>query len=386
MSSEVPPHGPRIDEAATRAAGGSTLPGGSGISVGGWEIRTSKGPIAGEQACDALRASLGGAPALPEQLYGSSRVEATHAATGVTLSFSAEGALRAWMRAQGKGRSGGGEEGGAGGEAGAAAAAAAAAAAVTARPKVPAAERWRASRAREIAEHGAPELEYDWTFTCPYGGDVEVGRKDEEQEDDEAAAGENEQDRSGRKKGSRSGKGAGPKPAWLPTSDRLDRAALSARDPLLLWDEVLLCASELDDCGYSEVGVRIRAMPGRWFAVARCFVRVDGVLVRLLESRVVATFGGGGGGGSGGGGDGRVVDVLRETRHSEGEFRDLVAAGAPGFESAAAAGGSSLAGGGCGGGGGGGAYADADSAAQALSAVAPVGVTRFVTERLALVP
>ena len=34
----------------------------------------------------------------------------------------------------------------------------------------------------------------------------------------------------------------------------------------------------------------------------------------------------------------------------------------------------------------GGAYADADSAAQALSAVAPVGVTRFVTERLALVP
>lgn len=371
MSSEVPANGPRIDEAATREAKGSVLPGGSGvgsgISIGGWEIRTSKGPIAGERACDALRASLcaGGAPALPEQLYGSSKVEATHLATGVTISFSAEGALRAWMRAQGKGR-----------EEGAAAGATAAAAVTTARPRVPAAERWRASRAREIAEHGAPELDYDWTFTCPYGGDVEVRRRKEDEEEGEGSEGEEataataaSAAKTSNDVGSSGKEHAGPsQPAWLPTSDRLDRAALSARDPLLLWDEVLLCASELDDCGHSECGVRVRAMPGRWFALARCFVRVDGVLVRLLESRVVATFHGESG----------VLDVLREMRHSEGEFRDLVAAGAPGFES----GGGSLGGGGV----VGGAYADADSAAQALSAVAPVGVTRFVTERLALVP
>ena len=370
------------------------LPGASsGISVGGWQIRTSKGPIAGERACDALRASLGGAPALPEQLYGSSRVEATHAATGVTISFSAEGALRAWMRAQGKGGGSGGGEGEGEGEGGEGEGATTeAAATVTSRPKVPAAERWRASRAREIAEHGAPELEYDWTFTCPYGGDVEVRlpkeRKEGEGEeggddDDEATAAAEAAAKTTHVADEDKEDGKRPKqkkknPTWLPTSDRLDRAALSARDPLLLWDEVLLCASELDDCGHSECGVRIRAMPGRWFAVARCFVRVDGVLVRLLESRVVATFR------EGGGGDGdSVIDVLRETRHSEGEFKDLVAAGAPGFEGA---GGSGRMGAGISGGSVGGAYADADSAAQALSAVAPVGVTRFVTERLALVP
>ena len=328
-------------------------------------MRTRKGPIAGERDCDDLRLSaLGGAPALPEQLYGSSRVEATHSTTGVTLSFSAEGALRTWMRSQGRGgggSSGGGEDGNEGGGG-------ATTATTLERPKVPAAERWRASRAREIAEHGAPELDYDWTFTCPYGGDVEVKgeEKQEREEGDEATA-------ATRTDGAaENGRKPNPKnPTWLPTSDRLDRAALSARDPLLLWDEVLLLASELDDCGYSEVTVRIRAMPRRLFAIARCFVRVDGVLVRLLESRVVATFS------SDDKDDDKSIDVLRETTHSGGDFEALVAAGAPGT-----AGSRSLGGGG--GGGGGGAYADADAAAQALSAVAPVGVTRFVTERLVL--
>lgn len=352
------------------------LPTASGISVGGWSISTKEGPIDGERACDDLRASLGGAPALPEQLYGSSRVEATHAATGVTISFSAKGALQAWMRSQGKGGSGSGGGGVGEGEVGGGATTAAAATTTLTRPKVPAAEKWRASRAREIAEHGAPELEYDWTFTCPYGGDVEVRTKG----DDEAGATAAAATKNG---SSETNNDDGDKKrfaTWQPTSDRLDRAALSARDPLLLWDEVLLCASELDDCGHSEVSVRIRAMPGRWFALARCFVRVDGVLVRLYESRIVATFKGG----SNGADDSynNSIDVLRETRHAEGEFEDLVAAGAPGFASssggsfsAAAGGGNSL----------GGAYADADSAAQALSAVAPIGVTRFVTERLVFV-
>ena len=105
-------------------------------------------------------------------------------------------------------------------------------------------------------------------------------------------------------------------------------------------------------------------------------MRVDGVLVRLLESRVVATFGspGLGPGSSSSSEDGsfRALDVLRETTHSGGDFEGLVAAGAPG--PAPAAGASA----------GGGPYADGDAAAQALSAVAPVGVTRFVTERLVL--
>ena len=134
---------------------------------------------------------------------------------------------------------------------------------------------------------------------------------------------------------------------------------------------MLLCASELDDCGLSEVTVRIRAMPRRWYAVVRCFVRVDGVLVRLLESRVVATFGERGGA--------ETLDVLRETTHSGGNFEALVAAGAPGPAGAGAGRGDA-------GERGAGAYADADAAAQALSAVAPVGVTRFVTERLVLAP
>lgn len=283
---------------AVRAAGGTPLP--TGVSLAGWTVTTAKAPIDGEAAAAALRGALGGdVPALPEQCHSAAHVTATHAPSGVTLRWDARGALAAWLA---RSRDGGAPP----------------------PPRVPAAAAWRAAREREIAEHAAPTLAYDWTFTAPYKGDVEGG-----------------------------GKGGQPACFRRSASARLDRAALTARDPILAWDAVPLFASELDDCGLAVASVRVRVMPGCWFVLARTFVRVDGVLVRLYESRVQASF------------DVASPDapprVVREWRAVEGNLSDLAAAGAPG---------------------GGPAYADADTAAAALAAVAPVGVTEFWTEEL----
>ena len=287
---------------AVTAAGASTLPDASGITnLGGWTLETHAAPIAGEADLATLRARLaqhpaGPAPTLPEQTFAGSYVRATHVPTGLVLEFTAAGALEAWL--------GAGE----------------------APLKVKEAAAWRASRAAEIQNHAAPTLSYDWTFTAPYGGDVKMSEG-----------------------------GAASSFAWTPSEKPLDRSILTARDPLLLWAEVPLLESELDDHGTSVTSVRLRAMPGAWFAVARCFVRVDGVAVRLVEARLLATWD------RKEAGAGQPLRLTREVRHFAGSFEELRAAGAPGD---------------------GPAYADGDAASDALTAVAPVGVVRFETEEL----
>lgn len=285
---------------AVTAAGASVLPDGSGITgLGGWTLEARSAPIAGEAELAAIRARLaahpaGPAPTLPEQTFAGSYIRASHAASGLVLEFTAAGALEAWLAA--------GEP-----------------------PlKVKEAAAWRASRAADIATHAAPTLTYDWTFTAPYGGDLRSDLPT----------------------------------SWAPATRPLDRGVLTARDPILLWAEVPLLESELDDHGSSTTTVRVRAMPGAWFAVARCFVRVDGVAVRLVEARLLVTWDTRGGGGEGGGAPPRIT---REVRHFAGTFDELRAAGAPGD---------------------GPAYADGDAASDALSAVAPVGCVKFETTEL----
>jgi type 2A phosphatase activator TIP41 len=99
--------------------------------------------------------------------------------------------------------------------------------------------------------------------------------------------------------------------------------------------------------------VKLRVMPKCWLVLVRLWIRVDGLMVRLRESRLFCRHDTPAG----------ALTVLRETKHAEGTFKALRAAGAPDV---------------------GPAYADADAASQALQAVAPVGVTAFKTDKLLL--
>lgn len=146
---------------------------------------------------------------------------------------------------------------------------------------------------------------------------------------------------------------AGAEPCWEASEEGLDRAMLMARDPILLWDEVPLYESELDDNGVSQLRVKVRVMPRCWYVLLRFFLRVDKVLVKLRETRLFCPFSN----------DTTVGPIIREVKFSEGTFGELAKAGAPSD---------------------GAAYEDADSTAIALQAVAPIGLKHLRLDKLVI--
>lgn len=61
--------------------------------------------------------------------------------------------------------------------------------------------------------------------------------------------------------------------------------------PILYSSHIILFEDELDDNGISSYKVRIRVMPTFFFILARFFLRVDGVLLRVYDTRYYHRFG-----------------------------------------------------------------------------------------------
>ena len=289
------------------------LPDGSGIRIGGWTISSKSGHIATDAKAEEFKSEIG-VLTIPEQWYDSSYLQITHEATGTSLAFTGEDALRAWRSHQ-------------------------------IQPvQVPLSHKWTESRKVEMEAHHAKQLQYDWTYTTDYAGTTTTSKT--------AASSQNTTRE-------------GPL-IWEPTSDQMDRTLLTSRDPILLFDDVLLYESELEDNGISTLSVKIRVMPKCWYVLLRFFLRVDGLLVRLREARLFSQFSGS---------NSTIKDdstesqtkkeavVLREIKYQEGTFKELRAGGAPPE---------------------GPAYADGDTTAVALQAVAPVGVKKYFIEKLIL--
>ena len=78
-----------------------------------------------------------------------------------------------------------------------------------------------------------------------------------------------------------------PADPWQPSSHQIDRTMLMSQDePILFYADIPLYESELDDNGVSQLGVKIRVMPRCWLVLLRFWLRVDGALVRLRETRL----------------------------------------------------------------------------------------------------
>ncbi|KAG8098248.1 hypothetical protein GUJ93_ZPchr0013g34671 [Zizania palustris] len=201
---------------------------------------------------------------LPEMVFGESFLSLEHAQTGIRLHFNALDALKAWKQ--------------------------------EALPpvEVPAAAKWkfRSKPSDQVI------LDYDYTFTTPYcGSDVVVLNPDTMQTSlDECS-----------------------NLCWEDTEDRIDFVALSAKEPILFYDEVILYEDELADNGISFLTARVRVMPTGWFMLLRFWLRVDGVLMRLRDTRVYCSFGG----------DEAKPVVLRESCWREATFASLSAKGYP---------------------------------------------------------
>ncbi|OON18190.1 TIP41-like family protein [Opisthorchis viverrini] len=115
--------------------------------------------------------------------------------------------------------------------------------------QVPIARAWREARAsaEEQLDHPKP---YDWTFTTLYTGTL-LGE-------------------------------------WTiePYEPGLDLALLQRRDPILFYAETTLYEDELGDNGVAMLHLKLRAMNTGFFLLQRFFLRVDGGLVRVYDTRL----------------------------------------------------------------------------------------------------
>ncbi|XP_040908120.1 TIP41-like protein isoform X2 [Toxotes jaculatrix] len=118
--------------------------------------------------------------------------------------------------------------------------------------KVACAQEWQESRAD--SEHSKEVVRpYDWTYTTDYRGTLI---------------------------------GEGMQIKVNGTTERIDMEKLKAREQIMFFDDVLLFEDELHDHGVSMISVKIRVMPTSFFLLLRFFLRVDGVLIRINDTRL----------------------------------------------------------------------------------------------------
>ena len=67
---------------------------------------------------------------------------------------------------------------------------------------------------------------------------------------------------------------------------------LSRPDPILFFSAIDLYEDELADNGIALLNVKVRMMPERLLILARFFLRLDGVLIRIRDTRVYVEHGG----------------------------------------------------------------------------------------------
>lgn len=118
--------------------------------------------------------------------------------------------------------------------------------------KVACAEEWQESRTE--GEHSKEVVKpYDWTYTTDYKGTL---------------------------------LGDALKLKVVSTTDHIDTEKLKAREQIKFFEEVLLFEDELHDHGVSSLSVKIRVMPSSFFLLLRFFLRIDGVLIRMNDTRL----------------------------------------------------------------------------------------------------
>ncbi|KAM7230034.1 hypothetical protein CapIbe_018751 [Capra ibex] len=118
--------------------------------------------------------------------------------------------------------------------------------------KVACAEEWQESRTE--GEHSKEIIKpYDWTYTMDYKGTL---------------------------------LGESLKLKVVPTTDHIDTEKLKAREQIKFFEEVLLFEDELHDHGVSSLSVKTRVMPSSFFLLLRFFLRIDGVLIRMNDTRL----------------------------------------------------------------------------------------------------
>lgn len=70
------------------------------------------------------------------------------------------------------------------------------------------------------------------------------------------------------------------------TDARIDMEKLKEKEEILFYSDLTLFEDELHDNGVAVCSVKIRCMPSGFFALLRFFLRLDGVMIRINDTRV----------------------------------------------------------------------------------------------------
>ena len=78
---------------------------------------------------------------------------------------------------------------------------------------------------------------------------------------------------------------------FTPSETNVDMELLQRPDPILFYEHCVLFEDELGDNGAALLDVRVRVMPTFFLILQRFFLRVDGVLLRTYDTRIMHEFG-----------------------------------------------------------------------------------------------
>lgn len=227
----------------------------------GFKISARKLPISKSGPIDEMSEKLG--IPVPEMIFGDNMVSIEHIATGWRLEFNAYDALDRVDKTDKN------------------------------MLQVAYSKEWSSSRSafilfrlhksllifhREKTHEGIKEIvkPFDWSYTTDYRGTVTKGKAFEEHKD---------------------------RPEPIPIE------LLKRPDPILFFEEVVLYESELDDNGISLYSCKLRVMPDRMLLLCRLFMRLDGVLVRIRDTRIYIDF--------------NLGKVIRDYTEKEGAFDEV---------------------------------------------------------------
>ncbi|KAI3712284.1 hypothetical protein L1987_70835 [Smallanthus sonchifolius] len=248
------------DEKEVKAAGAELLPDGRrGLRIHGWEIESSNRSCLTSLNLQSWEEKLETSH-LPEMIFGDSSLVLKHMSSGTKIHFNAFDALVGWKNEP------------------------------LPPVEVPAAAQWK-FRSKPFEQ---VILDYDYTFTTPYSGseNVETSRGIEFEGNNRLK--------------------------WNDCEEQINVAALTSKEPILFYDEVILYEDELADNGVSLLTVKVRVMPSYWFLLLRFWLRVDGVLMRLRDTRVVCNFS-----------EHTKPVILRDISWREATFKALASKGYP---------------------------------------------------------
>ncbi|KAJ1965382.1 Tap42 interacting protein [Dipsacomyces acuminosporus] len=164
---------------------------------------------------------------VPEMIFGSNYFKARHIASGKGITLNALDALRMVDTSLHSAKS----------------------------VQVSIAENWTESSRRQRSDITDVIRPFDWTFTTKYRGTLESGL------------------------------------VFEPTQTGIDYKKLMEREDILFYDENVLYEDDLGDNGTSQLSYKVRVMPSGFFVLQRFFLRVDGVLFRIFDSRMYHQFG-----------------------------------------------------------------------------------------------